>query len=313
MTTLLTAPPAAIPRERLRREMAALRLSFHWLGTRKSLSRQQRSEAAQQFGAAGEFFSAGKKLLNTSDPRFRDVSAVRQRAMSYAQGMSLPYPEAGIRLIRRDDLDQIQAQLQDFQTELTDAVGGLEAAYAELRSAARDQLGRLYSAGDYPASLAGEFAMSWEFPSVEPPEYLRRLSPELYRHECDRVSARFDEAVRMAEEMFCDELTQLVGHLSERLSGQSDGRPKIFRDSAVENLTTFLERFRRLNVRSSAELEQLVDQAAATITGVAPQQLRDGAALRRQVAGELSRVQAALDGLMVDRPRRHLMRAAPEA
>ena len=41
--------------------------------------------------------------------------------------------------------------------------------------------------------------MAWHFPSVEPPDYLQRLNPEVYQRECQRVQARFDEAVQLAE------------------------------------------------------------------------------------------------------------------
>ena len=44
------------------------------------------------------------------------------------------------------------------------------------------------------------------------------------------------------------------------------------------------------------------------IEGVAPQELRDSGQLRKQVAQQLTSVQAALDGLMVDRPRRNILR-----
>jgi len=44
-----------------------------------------------------------------------------------------------------------------------------------------------------------------------------------------------------------------------------DGQPKVFRDSAVENLREFFERFRRLNIRSSPELDEVVQQAQQTI------------------------------------------------
>jgi hypothetical protein len=75
------------------------------------------------------------------------------------------------------------------------------------------------------------------------------------------VQSRFDEAVRLAEEAFTAELAKLVSHLTERLSGTDDGRQKVFRDSAVENLTEFFQRFHDLNVRSSEQLDQLVSQA----------------------------------------------------
>ena len=143
---------------------------------------------------------------------------------------------------------------------------------------------------------------------MEPPDYLQQLNPALYEEECRRVQSRFDEAIRLAEEAFIGELAKLVSHLTERLSGQEDGKPKIFRDSAVENLTEFFQRFRTLNVRSSEQLDNLVADAQRVIRGVEPQALRDDVSLRQHVATEMSRVQSVLDGLLVDRPRRNILR-----
>ena len=124
-----------------------------------------------------------------------------------------------------------------------------------MRSAAEDRLGDLFDVTDYPHSLVGMFVIEHDFPSVEPPAYLRQLNPELYEQECRRVQARFDEAIHLAEQAFIDELSQLVSHLTERLAGHEDGRPKIFRDTAVENLNEFFARFQSLNVRSNDQLE----------------------------------------------------------
>jgi hypothetical protein len=288
--------------------MAAMRLSFTWFGTRKTLSSQQKAQAAETFGADGPFLSAGKKLLDTRHPQFKAVTAVRSQASAYFHGASLPFPEPGVRLVRQADLEDLEARMRSFATELTQAVSDLGEAYQDLKLVAREKLGRLYAESDYPSSLVGLFAMSWDFPSVEPPEYLRRLAPQLYREECRRVAARFDEAVRLAESMFVDELSELVSHLAERLAGDADGKPKVFRDSAVENLSEFFQRFKRLSVTSSDELEELVAEAQQAVRGVRPQQLRDSSSLRGQVQSQLVRVQASLDELMVDRPRRNIVR-----
>jgi hypothetical protein len=69
------------------------------------------------------------------------------------------------------------------------------------------------------------------------------------------VRERFESAVELAEQAFATELQRLTAHLAERLTGLHDGQPKVFRDSAVENLREFFERFRRLNIRSSPELD----------------------------------------------------------
>ena len=65
----------------------------------------------------------------------------------------------------------------------------------------------------------------------------------------------------LAEQVFATELQRLTAHLAERLTGLHDGQPKVFRDSALENLRQFFERFRRLNIRSSPELDMLVEEA----------------------------------------------------
>lgn len=311
MTTLLDEPRSTStvsPTQRLRATMAAVRVMFTWLGSRKTLTQEQKSQAADTFGAERAYLSAGKKLLDTSHPAFKAVTAVRTRVIAFWKGISLPYPESGIRLIRQSDISSFTVQMTAMKAELDEAVIQLDAQYDELKSAARRRLGSLYNAGDYPATLRGWFDVSYDFPSVEPPEYLRQLSPQLFQQEADRVAARFDEAVQLAEQAFTEELSKLVSHLTERLSGSDDGKPKVFRDSAVENLREFFDRFRHLNIRSDQHLDDLVAQAQRVVRGVEPQQLRDNQALRQQVASQLSGVQSVLDGLLVERPRRNILR-----
>jgi len=310
MSSLLDEPDSETltPAQRLRTTMAAVRVAISWFGVRKTLTPQQKAQAADTFGAEGQFLSAGKKLLDTSHPAYKAVTTVRGQIMAFWRGISLPYPEPGIRLIRQDDIGGFTLQMTTLKAELGEAVDSLDRHYAELKRAARGRLGSLYNEADYPASLRDLFGVEWDFPSVEPPEYLRQLSPHLYQEECRRVQQRFDEAVQLAEEAFVGELAKLVGHLTERLSGTEDGKPKIFRDSAIENLSEFFGRFRQLNIGSSDQLDHLVDQVQAIVRGVGPQELRDKDSLRKYVATELSAVQATLDGLLVDRPRRNILR-----
>jgi hypothetical protein len=294
--------------ERLRARTAAVRVSLRWLGVRKTLTPEQKSQAAESFGAEGEFLSARKKLLDTRHPAFKDVTAVRGRVSSYWRSMTLPYPEPGIRLIKQSDVEGFDQHLTGLRAELHDAVRRLDRQYDELRTMAQRRLGQLYNPNDYPPSLTGLFDVEWDFPSVEPPDYLLQLSPALYEQERARVTARFEEAIQLAEQAFISEFAKLVSHLTERLSSGPESERKVFRDSAVANLIEFFGRFKQLNVGSSDQLDALVEEAQRTVRGVAPQELRDSGALRQHVATQLSRVQAELDGLLIDRPRRRIIR-----
>ena len=139
---------------------------------------------------------------------------------------------------------------------------------------------------------------------MEPPFIFSR-SPQLYEEECQRVQERFNEAVRLAKHSPPN--WPSFSHLSERLSGQEDGKPKVFRDSAVANLLSS-SRGSAANVRSTTSLTRTVNDDQRIIRGVVPQELRDNGSLRQHVATEMSRVESVLDGLLVDRPRRAILR-----
>lgn len=305
-----TSTQAETAVERLRMSMAASRLSFTWFGTTKSLSNEQKATAAQSFGAEGDVLSAGKKLIDTRHATYKEVTSVKSRITSYWKDETLPYPQSGIRLIKQDCIERFNDRLTRYRGELDQAVHHLDEEYNQLKMAARDRLGDLFDNSDYPASLNGLFGVTWDFPSVEPPDYLRQLNPQLYQQEAERVSRQFDEALAMAESAFTEELSQLIAHLTERLTGQVDGKPKIFRDSAVANLTDFFDRFRRLNIRSNPELDQLVDTCQQIVQGRTPQSLRDDRLIRDSVVGELQNAGRQLDQLLVDRPRRNILRRA---
>ena len=189
-------PPAAAS-QRLRTSFAAARVSFVWFGTRKGLSADQKAQAAESFGAEGQYLTAAKKLLDTSHAAFQAGTSIRSRIQSYWRELSLPYPESGVRLIRQQDVDPFNRRMHQFTAELEAAVNNLDRHYGELRSAAQDRLGSLYNPSDYPPTLRGLFAVDWDFPSVEPPEYLLRLNPQLFEQERARMQARFEEAVHL--------------------------------------------------------------------------------------------------------------------
>ena len=299
-------PPT--PAQRLQTRFAAAKVSFTWLGVRKTLSPDQKAQAAESFGAEGQFLSAGKKLLDTRDEHFQAVTALRHRIGSYWKSMSLPYPEPGLRLIRQEDIAPFNEHMGRFQESLDLAVAELDQHLETLKADARSRLGSLYNPADYPNSLLGLFSVNWEFPSVQPPDYLRQLNPQLYAQEQQRMTARFEEAVKLAEEAFTSELAKLIEHLTERLSAGADGTKKVFRDSAISNLTEFFGRFKTLNIRSNAELDRLVETAQQVVQGITPDNVRNSDQLRQQVVTQLAGVQSILDGLLVDAPRRKILR-----
>src|SRR4051812_36171455 len=143
--------------------MAAVRVSFRWWGTQKTLTPEQRALAAEAFDADGQALSATKRLVDIKHPAFRAVTAIRTKATDYWRGLTLPFPEPGVRLIKQGKVEEFAATMADYRTELADAVSELDRHYAELKRAARERLGSLFHEGDYPESLAGLFDVQFDF------------------------------------------------------------------------------------------------------------------------------------------------------
>lgn len=297
----------------LQQSTLGCRLRLEKLGTRRALTRDQIARVATEFAADHRSLSASKRLLDTKDPAFRAVVRVQSEAVAYWHSVTIPFPEPGVRLIRQGRSEEFDERMRDFRFELDQAVAGLQRKYAALRAEARTRLGTLFNEADYPERVDDAFALEWEFPSYEPPDYLRRFNPQLYAQECTRIRNRFDEAVRLTEEAFLGRLNGLVAHLAERLSGETDGKPKVFRNSAVENLNDFFEEFRSLDIGSNAELQDLVARAQRLINGVSPDALRSDFNTRSTVANGLAEIQQTMDALMVPRPTRAISLVEDEA
>ena len=215
-----------------------------------------------------------------------------------------------MRLIRQDTIDGFDAQMAELKDELEEAVMQLDEHYAELKSAARDRLGSLYDSRDYPDSLHGLFQVSWIFRLSSLPPICRNCGPTCTSRNASGSPPGSMRRYGSPSRLSWKSCSSLVAHLTERLAGQADGKPKVFRDSAVNNLAEFFDRFKQLNVRSNEDLDALVDQCQGIVRGVQPQALRDNQLLRQQVATELGQVESLLDALLVDRPRRNILRRA---
>jgi len=186
MTTLLDTyeTPATQARSfgvELQASMAAVRLQVKWFGTRRSVTASQKDHAADMFEAASDFVSMGKKLIDTNHPAWKKLVAVRTKIINSWRNSTLPYPEPGIRLIRRSKLEEFMQTILPLRQELREAGEELAWCYDELRETARARLGRLYNPNDYPATLFGMFDVLVDHPNFEPPDYLQFVSPSLYR------------------------------------------------------------------------------------------------------------------------------------
>ena len=292
---------------RLRREAVGVKLERSQFGVSRRLDNSQKGQIAGLFGADAERLSAGKKLLNKKHEAYANLTSLLGQAREIWVDSTLPFPEPGIRLIRRDKVSEFDERMVALRADVRDAARKLEEVYhEELIPDARKRLGDLFNEGDYPTHIQDEFDLEVSYPNVEPGEYLRQISPKLYEQEQQRIQARFEEAIALAEQNFAAEFAQIIEHLLERLTPSADGKQKVFRDSALENIGDFFKKFKSLDVGSSPELSGLIEQAEAAVAGVNPVSLRKDATNREAIRESLASLSQRVEGLLIDKPKRKI-------
>lgn len=292
----------------LKKVAAGCRISFTKFGVKKSFTDEQKSKAAEVFDADEEFIEARRRFVDTKHEAWKAVSRTFSQAKDYWKGLTLPYPEPGVRLIRQSWVTSFVDEMDSFKDQLKEAVIQLDKHIPELKGVAKTKGGQLYDEKDWPKSFVPLFGIEYDFPTLEPPEYLKKLAPQIYEQEVQRIQARFDEAVVMAEQGFVAEFHKLVSHLTEQISGGVDGKKKVFKDASVENLAEFFDRFKALSVRSNKDLDKLVEDCQNLTKGIAPDDIRGDDKLRASLAERMAAVSKGLSEMLVVAPKRAVKR-----
>src|SRR6185295_1133865 len=140
MTTLTAVESSidtSVHARELRRLAAAVRDSMHWWRTHRTLTAQQQEEVGAAHDTATRFLTAGKKIIDTKHEAFRKLTSVSTRLVNYWRGLSLPYTEPGIRLIRQIDIEAFVHTMEGFREELVQAEADLNTVYDSMRSDAQ--------------------------------------------------------------------------------------------------------------------------------------------------------------------------------
>jgi hypothetical protein len=291
--------------EDLKASTVAVRLRVNRWGVKRALDDPQNMRAANEFDALSEMVSASKKLINTKHPSYRAVGKAINKARQYWIGMTVPYPEDGMRLLRTSRVSEFENGLDQIRSELREALDDFETDFWRIKNQARIELGDLFCEEDYPNNVIDLFRINHEYSDVNPARHLMELHPEIYAREQARVRQRFEQAIELAEAAFVEELNGLLEHCIERLTdADGSGKAKKFNDSLVGNFREFAERFSKLDINSNNQLTGIVNQIKALTNGLNPDVLRKSSSVRDVFREHMETVKQTVSGMIVDRPKR---------
>ncbi len=303
-------PPEPTVAERLQFECRAVKLSFSEMGRQKVLSEEHRAEIATSLGANQDSLSLSKRLFDSKEAAIKELNASKSAIHGYWLGLTLPFTEAGTRLIREKDIERFSSHIEELTKNFYSAVKKLDEALPGIIERERQRLGRAFNGTDYPDSVQNLFKVTVSYLNTSPPDYLKKLKPELYERELQRVRAQFEQAAQLAEADMLTQFHNVVAQLVESLQNVSAGKQKTFRSSTVDGLFNVFEQFERnlgsFGLGAGSRLHALVEQARSVVSGtpadLLPDNLRKSQPFRDQVATAMQSVNQELAKCIEERP-----------
>jgi len=254
---------------------------------------------------SSEWLHGRKSLV---DPKLLDpIRAAQNQAHRLLGKLSLPFPIKALNLMPKGLLEHAEALLTKCKSDYWENVETFLDQYAQAREEAKDNLGEYFDDEDYPADIRAKFGFMWQYLHLGAPSEVNVLDYDMFVREKRKFEGMMEEARDMATKALREEFADLVKHAKERLTGDKDGAPKIFRNSMVENFKEFFSTFNERNsLFNDDRLANLVAQAKNVLSGVEADDIRTNASLRGMIRRTMEEVGAEVDKALVDAPVRKI-------
>ncbi len=263
--------------------------------------------------AAIDRTTSSKELMQSEalDAINEALNDLKDKITGKYRGLAQPsYVFKGFYTIKKSLVPKVEAMEQEALAKLATLRAAFQADYDAAKERARTLpvkqggLGPIFDASDYPpaATAAARFWFEINYLNMrvedDIPAEVKAAKEAAWAQKREDGLAKMMEALRIA-------FAELIDHAVEKLTVQPGEKPKVFRDTTIENIRDFIQSFSAKNLGDS-ELEALVAKAQEIVSqgDSDPERLRKSLSARDNIAQQFSKVQSALDGMIESRKSR---------
>jgi hypothetical protein len=209
------------------------------------------------------------------------ISKIANAARTYHYERTLPWGDNGDRLLPASLFMDYTDSMRQYKSEFEKRVHEFVAAYPVLVQAARNRLGTMYDALDYPAvsEIALRFGIETAFTPVPAAndfrvqlndEYVETIRIEIEQRTLDRQAQAMKDC--------WSRVRDVVSKIHERLSDKD----AVFRDTLIGNARELVAVLPHLNIAGDPALSQIESEVKDLL--VAPETLRADSGKRAEIA-----------------------------
>jgi hypothetical protein len=232
---------------------------------------------------------AGTGFLDT-------LTKYASNARGWHNSQTLAWSDNGLRLLPVGNFMAYKKQLAVLESNYNALVDKFIEAYPNLVSAAAFQLGNLFDRTEYPDAdkIKSKFSFAYTFmPVPTAGSFLPDLMEEAKREVLENCSNAYEQRLANAMQEAWNRLHECLSRMSERLEVETvDGehKPKIFRDSLVDNANELVELLTHFNLTKDEKLEDARRMLEFRMKNVNAEVLRDNLTLRQHVKQDVDSI-----------------------
>jgi len=232
---------------------------------------------------------AGTGFLDT-------ITKYASNARSWHNSQTLAWSDNGLRLLPVSNFVTYKKQLGVLEANYDALVDKFIEAYPNLVSAAAFQLGNLFDRTEYPDAdkIKTKFSFAYTFmPVPTSGDFRIDISEEAKNEIMQSCSNAYEDRLANAMKEAWNRLHDCLSRMSERLEVDivdGEHKPKVFRDSLVENANEMVGLLSHFNLTNDENLEDARRMLANRMNNIDADSLRDNLTLRQVVKSDVDSI-----------------------
>lgn len=270
----------------------------------RKLDKKQTLKVNKDAAATNDAGRVNKHLLASADSKLKDVQRKANEIRDFIDTNTLPWDDAGNRIISNASALQVVGQIENLKKEFEVLVGEFVQEYPLLRAEAIVNLGTMGDDSDYPQPdvVRTKFSMRLSF-SPLPTSFgdirtgMSEMQAKAWQsHFETNVKTQVNSALLAAWGRLRESLERYSDRL--RLKDDGSGKMEVFRDTMVTQLRETCSLLSSLNVFGDRELEAIVGIVQTSIANFDPDVLRTNRSTVLQVKGDVDDILERMRGYL---------------
>lgn len=277
---------------------------FLYLSVGRLRTKRKLSASAVQSDIDPDMLHVSKEILQSAE-----LKAVAQhdsdlRTWVRARALPSPLSKKGLLFLPVRLIKAVSDKIDQSQVDRLALIEKFMEAYDRCKTEAMGKLGSSFDEADYPSheAVRRTFFFECQMWELNTPGQLKAVSKDLYERELVKMQNMWSEASKTVTGVLLEEFRKMTAHMVDRLTPSADGKPKIFRDSVVDNMMEWMDLFKARNLTGDEDLVHVVDRAKELISGISAEDLRNSKGLRNQLATDFQGLTDRLDEAIINAP-----------